>query len=153
MLRKGRLRALFASSPTAGASNSLMSHPQHLYAPDRNRRGISGQDRPDVADRIAFWVALLLVLALTAWTYQPGLHGIFLFDDFANLPALGIRSCRQLDYLLALHHVRYADLTGRLLALLSFLIDAHDWPADLFLFSARASSSISSTAHCWSCCC
>ena len=94
-----------------------------------------GPRRPDVVRRIAFWTALLLLLALTALMYQRGLHGVFLFDDFANLPALG--AFGPVDNWTAFW--RYitsgtADPTGRPLALLSFLIDAHDWPADPWPF-------------------
>jgi hypothetical protein len=80
--------------------------------------------------------ALYAVIALVAVTaYAPGLHGSFLFDDFANLPALGATG--PIDN--ASTFWRYitsgtADPTGRPLALLSFLLDARDWPADPFLF-------------------
>lgn len=75
-------------------------------------------------------------LLLLAWLiYAPGLHGTFLFDDFANLPALGAGG--PVDtwpvfwrYITSGH----ADPTGRPLALLSFLIDAHDWPASPWPF-------------------
>lgn len=72
---------------------------------------------------------------LLAWAYAPGLHGGFLFDDFANLPALGTTG--PVDtwptfwrYLTS----GIADPTGRPLTLLTFLLDAHDWPADPFPF-------------------
>jgi tetratricopeptide (TPR) repeat protein len=75
-------------------------------------------------------LALLVVLA-----YWPGLHGGFLFDDFANLTALA--SPGQVDNWPAFW--RYitsgtADPTGRPLTLLTFLIDARNWPADPFPF-------------------
>jgi len=68
---------------------------------------------------------------MTFATYAPGLHGTFLFDDFANLPTLGATG--PIDSWPAF--LRYitsgsADPTGRPIALLSFLLDAHDWPAD-----------------------
>ena len=85
--------------------------------------------------RSAYLPALLLLLIATWLIYAPGLHGGFLFDDFANLPALG--DTGPLDnwpafwrYITSGH----ADPTGRPLALLSFLIDARDWPADPFPF-------------------
>jgi hypothetical protein len=67
--------------------------------------------------------------------YLPGLRGIFLFDDAANLPVIGATG--PIDNLAAL--ARYltsgtADPTGRPLSLLSFLIDARDWPADPWQF-------------------
>jgi tetratricopeptide (TPR) repeat protein len=72
---------------------------------------------------------LLLLLTLTWIAYAPGLHGGFLFDDFANLPALGFSG--PVDNWPAFW--RYitsgtADPTGRPLTLLTFLLDAHDWP-------------------------
>lgn len=80
---------------------------------------------------IRFWISLCAVLAIAAWSYAPGLDGGFLFDDFANLPALGAMG--PVDN--AAGFWRYitsgtADPTGRPLALLSFLVDAQNWPAD-----------------------
>lgn len=73
--------------------------------------------------------AALWLLAIAA--YDPGLRGGFLFDDFANLPALGAQG--PVDTLPAFW--RYvtsgiADPTGRPIALITFLFDAHNWPAD-----------------------
>jgi hypothetical protein len=71
-------------------------------------------------------------ILLLAWvSYSPGLSGGFLFDDFVNLDALG--KTGPIDNWRAF--CRYitsgtADPTGRPLALLSFLIDARNWPAD-----------------------
>lgn len=71
-------------------------------------------------------------MLLLAWlAYLPGLSGGFLFDDFINLDALG-RSGAIDNWP---NFWRYltsgtADPTGRPIALLSFLIDARDWPAD-----------------------
>jgi tetratricopeptide (TPR) repeat protein len=78
-------------------------------------------------------IAALLVLAV--WAYRPGLSGNFLFDDFGSLPALGANG--PVDNSIALS--RYltsggGDPTGRPLALASFLVDAHDWPADPYPF-------------------
>jgi len=78
---------------------------------------------------------LILLLAVTWLIYAPGLYGGFLFDDFANLPALGITG--PIDNWPAFW--RYitsgmADPLGRPLAVLSFLLDAHDWPANPFPF-------------------
>jgi tetratricopeptide (TPR) repeat protein len=77
-------------------------------------------------------VTLLSLLLALAWSiYSPGLRGSFLFDDFANLPTLGAQG--PIDnwpafwrYITSGH----ADPTGRPLAMLSFLVDAHNWPAD-----------------------
>src|SRR6185437_6148071 len=79
-------------------------------------------------------IALLLV-CVTWWAYAPGLHGAFLFDDFGNLPALGASG--PIDNWAAFW--RYissgiADPTGRPLTLLTFLLDARNWPADPYPF-------------------
>lgn len=79
-----------------------------------------------------FWYLLLaLVLLLTWWAYAPGLHGGFLFDDFANLPALGANGPIH-TWAIFWRYITsgIADPTGRPLTLLSFLLDAQDWPAD-----------------------
>lgn len=75
------------------------------------------------------------LVAFCIWAYAPGLHGGFLFDDFGNLPALG--SSGPVDNWATFF--RYitsgaADPTGRPLTLLSFLIDARDWPASPYPF-------------------
>lgn len=79
-------------------------------------------------------LVILLAVAIFGFAYfayQPGLKGGFVFDDFANLPALGAEGAVH-D---AASFFRYitsgkADPTGRPLALLSFLLDARDWPAN-----------------------
>jgi tetratricopeptide (TPR) repeat protein len=80
--------------------------------------------------RIQSAIATVLLLALAWLAYHPGLQGGFLFDDFVNLDAIGATGPVDDPATLA----RYltsgtADPTGRPLALLSFLVDARDWPA------------------------
>lgn len=79
--------------------------------------------------------ALFLILAATFAVYRPGLAGGFVFDDFANLPALGryggVHDLRSLLWYLT---SGIADPAGRPIALLSFLVDAQDWPAEAFPF-------------------
>ena len=74
---------------------------------------------------------LLALLALTAIAYSPGLSGGFLFDDFVNLNAIGATGPVD-NWPTFFRYVTSgtADPTGRPLALLSFLLDARDWPAD-----------------------
>lgn len=80
-------------------------------------------------------VILLALMAGTAILYWPGLAGSFLFDDFANLPALGrYGPVQDWDGLLRYLTSGIADPTGRPVSMLSFLIDANDWPADPFPF-------------------
>ncbi|WP_237710288.1 tetratricopeptide repeat protein [Rhodanobacter fulvus] len=69
-------------------------------------------------------------MLLAIYVYWPGLNGGFLFDDFANLPALSAPG--PIDNWFSFW--RYitsgtADPTGRPLTLLTFLIDARNWPA------------------------
>jgi hypothetical protein len=78
---------------------------------------------------------MLCAIALAAWLYAPGLKGQFVFDDFANLPALGdqgpiVDGASLLRFLTS----GKADPTGRPLSMASFLIESRDWPADPFPF-------------------
>lgn len=81
-------------------------------------------------------LCLAACILVVAWiSYMPGLKGTFLFDDAANLPALGATG--PIDNGAAL--ARYltsgkADPTGRPVALASFLIDSNDWPASPYPF-------------------
>src|SRR5579863_3604177 len=76
--------------------------------------------------------ALLAGILAAAWlVYAPGLSGGFVFDDLGNLPALGdygpVDNWKAFFYYIT---SGIADPTGRPLAMLSFLIDANNWPAD-----------------------
>lgn len=80
-------------------------------------------------------VVMAASVAFTAWLYAPGLRGPFIFDDFANLPALGAQGpITSASSLLRFLTAGKADPTGRPLAMASFLIDARDWPADPYPF-------------------
>ncbi|MGN2253514.1 tetratricopeptide repeat protein [Frateuria sp. GZRe12] len=80
-------------------------------------------------------IGFALVLVMGWLVYRPGLSGTFLFDDFANLPALGQTGPVD-DAATFWRFVTsgYADPTGRPVALLSFLLDARDWPAPALPF-------------------
>ncbi|HET7414573.1 MAG TPA: hypothetical protein VFI97_02620, partial [Arthrobacter sp.] len=84
---------------------------------------------------LAFAVALIAILALTWGTYHPGLSGAFLFDDLGSLPKLGATGPVD-NWATFWRYITSgsADPTGRPLALLSFLIDAHNWPANPYPF-------------------
>lgn len=75
------------------------------------------------------------IFALASWAYFPGLQGGFLFDDFGNLPTLGASGPVD-NWATFLRYITSggADPTGRPLALLSFLLDARDWPAQPYPF-------------------
>lgn len=81
------------------------------------------------------WVAVAAILILTVAAYWPGLGGPFLFDDYGTLAKLGnlggVDSWASFQaYVLS----GTAGPTGRPLALLSFLLDANEWPADAWPF-------------------
>lgn len=80
-------------------------------------------------------LVLLALAGLTVVAYWPGLHGGFLFDDFANLPALG-SSGPITNWPTFWRYITsgVADPTGRPLTMLTFLVDAQDWPASPFPF-------------------
>lgn len=82
-----------------------------------------------------YLVASLALIALGIWAYSPGLSGDFLFDDFANLPALGATGPVD-DWPTFWRYITSgtADPTGRPLALLSFLIDGNSWPTNPYPF-------------------
>lgn len=92
---------------------------------------------PNLSRKFVLLPALgLAALLLLTWaSYLPGLSGGFLFDDFVNLDALGKRGPID-DWPAFLRYITSgtADPTGRPLALLSFLIDARDWPAEPYPF-------------------
>lgn len=83
-----------------------------------------------------FFLLPLGLLLLATWLiYAPGLHGGFLFDDYVNLPTLGA-SGPITHWTTFWRYITSgnADPIGRPLALLTFLIDARDWPTTPFPF-------------------
>lgn len=80
-----------------------------------------------------YWplLALALLLVVTWLAYMPGLAGSFQFDDFVNLDALG-NDGRVDNWATFWRYLTSgtADPGGRPISLLSFLLDARDWPAD-----------------------
>jgi tetratricopeptide (TPR) repeat protein len=84
---------------------------------------------------LSLLLMLLLVILLVTAAYWPGLSGGFLFDDFINLPAIG--DTGPIDNWPSFWRFitsGIADPTGRPLTLLTFLIDARDWPASPYPF-------------------
>lgn len=75
---------------------------------------------------LTFWLGLLVVYAL----YRPGVSGAFIFDDRYNLSLLGAgNGAWGWDNFLRYVLSGFAGPTGRPVALLSFLLDAQNWPA------------------------
>lgn len=84
---------------------------------------------------LAVWLLLPVALGLTWWIYHPGLQGDFLFDDFANMPALGATGpVTHWSTFFRYITSGLADPTGRPLTLLTFLLDGHDWPTTAYPF-------------------
>jgi hypothetical protein len=77
----------------------------------------------------------MALLLLGATVYWPGLAGPFLFDDFANLTALGdyggIRNWETFKLFVFGNH---SGPTGRPIAMLSFLLNATNWPTNPWPF-------------------
>lgn len=80
----------------------------------------------------AMWASVLLAAVLA---YLPGLDGPFLLDDFGSIKPLGdFGGVRDWETFRAFVFGGHAGPTGRPLALLSFLADANDWPAESWPF-------------------
>ncbi|QQS55634.1 MAG: tetratricopeptide repeat protein [Candidatus Competibacteraceae bacterium] len=68
---------------------------------------------------------------LTVLVYEPGFTGPFLFDDFPNLEKIGaFGPIENWELFRAYLSSGFAGPSGRPISLLSFLINANDWPAD-----------------------
>lgn len=84
---------------------------------------------------LLFAAGWLLLLAVAAFAYWPGLSGPFLLDDLGSIAALG-------DYGGVVDWESFklfvfggtAGPTGRPLSLLTFLIDGNNWPTDAWPF-------------------
>lgn len=78
------------------------------------------------------WVFILGIAFLCYW---PGLSGPFLFDDFANLDALGsyggVINWSTFELYLSSGH---SGPTGRPISLISFLINDYSWPSSPYGF-------------------
>ena len=91
-----------------------------------------GPRRPGDLAIFGGWIVLFL---LAGFAYWPGLGGPFVFDDFGSIAALGDRGgVRDWETFKAFVFGGGAGPTGRPLALLSFLVDANNWPADSWPF-------------------
>jgi len=78
------------------------------------------------------WILLLL---LGFAVYYPGLDGSFIFDDIPNLQTLGLYGgVTNWDTFHSFVFGGFSGPTGRPISLLTFLLDANNWPADPFGF-------------------
>jgi hypothetical protein len=81
--------------------------------------------------KVAPALAMTFFVAIAALVYQPGLNAGFQFDDFVNLNQIGATGpVDNWPTFWRFLTSGTADPTGRPLSLLTFLLDANDWPAD-----------------------
>ncbi|MDJ0748565.1 MAG: hypothetical protein QNJ11_03720 [Woeseiaceae bacterium] len=86
-------------------------------------------------DRLALALGWLFVFACAVLVYLPGLSGPFLLDDFGSVAAMGnYGGVRDWETFKSFVFNGHAGPTGRPLSLLTFLIDAQDWPAEAWPF-------------------
>lgn len=126
-------RAVLSGGTARGLAGSRILA---LHGPgSSNLKTFSGRGPRRCCGTLALIAALVALLAVAWWVYHPGLSGDFLFDDFGNLPAIGVTGP-------VTHWATFwryitsgsADPTGRPIPLLTFLIDARDWPASPYPF-------------------
>lgn len=85
--------------------------------------------------RLAVGAGWLVVMLAAVLAYWPGLSGPWLFDDFRSLARLGdLGGVRDWETFKSFVFGGTAGPTGRPLALVTFLIDAQNWPADAWPF-------------------
>jgi tetratricopeptide (TPR) repeat protein len=76
-----------------------------------------------------------IAIAVAVLAYWPGLGGPFVFDDFGSIGALGqTGGVTDWESFRAFVFGGHAGPTGRPVALLTFLLDANNWPADSWPF-------------------
>lgn len=85
---------------------------------------------PYAKPELRAYVALLLAVALAYFLLSPGVHGIFLLDDYPNLKRLELLSGpTSLQQLLNFALSGDAGASGRVLSMLSFALQADAWPS------------------------
>lgn len=81
---------------------------------------------------IGAWFVLFL---LTIVVYVPGLHGPFVLDDLGVIAGLGERGgVTDWETFKTFVFLGHSGPTGRPVSLITFLIDANNWPAESFPF-------------------
>lgn len=81
------------------------------------------------------WLGFCLLAGLVFAAYYPGLHGPFLLDDWGTLPSLGAYGpVNNWNTFVSYVTSGIAGISGRPVSLASFLLDAHNWPANPWPF-------------------
>jgi len=89
-------------------------------------------ERSEIVLRGAAWAFVFLAAIIAYW---PGLKGPFVLDDLSTISTLGnLGGVRDWETFKVFVLTGTAGPTGRPMALLSFLIDSHNWPADPWPF-------------------
>ncbi len=84
---------------------------------------------------LSYVVGCLGVILAVIWAYWPGLGGPFVLDDFGSIVALGHRGgVVDWETFKAFVFGGNSGPTGRPLSLLTFLIDANNWPSEAWPF-------------------
>ena len=106
-----------------------------IVAPPSQMMAPLGSLLANTRPSLIFAASLSALLIATWLIYCVGLNGSYLFDDFNHLNALGITGpVQNWPSFVRFITSGTADPTGRPLTLLSFLVDAQDWPADPWAF-------------------
>ncbi|MGI9247927.1 MAG: tetratricopeptide repeat protein, partial [Woeseiaceae bacterium] len=96
---------------------------------------LATQQQDDKLKTLAIICGWAILFLAGIFAYWPGLKGPFVLDDFGSISALGNRGgVTNWDTFRAFVFGGHAGPTGRPLALLSFLIDANNWPTDPWPF-------------------
>jgi hypothetical protein len=109
--------------------------PPPIHDENRMKMGLAAYTSNDKRASSAWLAAWLTVLLATLFVYYPGLSGPFLLDDFGSISKLGdLGGVTDWMTFKAFVLGGHTGPTGRPLSLLTFLIDANDWPADAWAF-------------------
>jgi tetratricopeptide (TPR) repeat protein len=101
----------------------------------QNKMGLTDTEMCNPKNRMMLIAAWAAVFAGAIFAYMPGLAGPFVLDDFGSIGRLGdFNGVRDWQTFKAFVFSGTAGPTGRPLSLLSFLLDANNWPADPFPF-------------------
>lgn len=106
---------------------------------------------PDKTDRY-FLIGIILVLSVTALLYWPGIGGPFVLDDSSNIRRLGeFGGVNNFDAFRQFVFSNSSGPGGRPVAMISFLIDAQDWPVgpDSFKYTNIMIHLLCGLAFCW----
>ena len=118
-----------------------------------NKQYLSFFSRP-VGTEVYFGIGLAVLVLLTLALYWPGMTSPLLLDDSSNLSPLGENGgVNSLETLRQFVFGNSSGPTGRPVSMLSFLIDAQDWPpyAPAMKYTNLMIHCLCGLAICWFC--